>query len=311
MKFEYKTALLASSLLFGACAPVLAQETATPSLPQVETENGLTTEPVLKATDVMAIIDGRKITVGEIDEWAKMMVPNGTQGDFNRRVRTVSVLVSLKAFANEALADKLDKKPEFKQRMELLRESALQQFYMDKYFEDKPTDAEIKVRYDKEIGALPKEEEVHALHILVQTEEEANILAARLKKGESFDTLLNEQSVDGVAAAGGDLGYFTKAEMVPEFSQAAFALKVGEVSQKPVKSPYGWHIIKVEDKRMKALPTLEEASPSVKSMIRMEMVGALQKSVTGKLKVSYPNSDVAKAVEQLAQEPAASEDEVE
>lgn len=308
MKFDCKTALLASSLLFGVYAPALAQETVTPPLPQVEADNGGAVGPVLKATDVMAVIDGRKVTVAEVDEWATMMVPGGTQGDFTRRVQTVSVLVSLKAFANEALAGKLDAMPEFKQRMELLRESALQQLYVDKFFEGKPTDAEIKARYDKEIGSLPKEQEVHARHILVPTEEEANALVARLKKGESFEKLLNEQSVDGVAAAGGDLGYFTRAEMVPEFSEAAFALKAGEVTRKPVKSPYGWHIIKVEDVRMKEPPTLEEAAPSVKNMMRMEMAGELQKSVTGKLKVSYPNADVAKAVEQLAQEPAVSED---
>ncbi len=129
---------------------------------------------------------------------------------------------------------------------------------------------------------MAAEQEVHARHILVATEEEAKEIEAELKKGADFATLAKEKSKDPSGAAnGGDLGYFTKDQMVPEFAEAAFKLDKGQISD-PVHTQFGWHIIKVEDKRTKPTPTFEEVKPQLDNYVarraQEELVDNLRKS---------------------------------
>ncbi|MGB6731648.1 MAG: peptidylprolyl isomerase, partial [Xanthobacteraceae bacterium] len=119
------------------------------------------------------------------------------------------------------------------------------------------TDDAMHKVYDQAVKQMPPEEEVHARHILVPTEAEAKDIEDQLKKGADFATLAKEKSKDPGAADGGDLGYFTKEQMVPEFSDAAFKLEKGQISD-PVHTQFGWHIIKVEDKRTKPTPTFDQ-----------------------------------------------------
>ena len=112
--------------------------------------------------------------------------------------------------------------------------------------------------YDDAVKQMGNEQEVRARHILVPTEDEAKAILAEIKKGTDFAELAKQKSKDpGAAAEGGDLGYFTKEQMVPEFAEAAFKLDKGQVSE-PVKTQFGWHIIKVEDKRTKPVPEFEQ-----------------------------------------------------
>ena len=113
---------------------------------------------------------------------------------------------------------------------------------------------------------MKNEEEVHARHILVPTEDEAKAILAQLKGGADFATLAKEKSKDPGAADGGDLGYFTKEQMVPEFAEVAFKLDKGQLSD-PVKTQFGWHIIKVEDKRIKPTPTFEQVKAQIENYI--------------------------------------------
>jgi peptidyl-prolyl cis-trans isomerase C len=123
------------------------------------------------------------------------------------------------------------------------------------------------------------EEEVHARHILVETEDEAKAIVEQLKGGADFAALAKEKSKDPGAADGGDLGYFTKDQMVPEFSEVAFKMYPGQLSN-PVKTQFGWHVIKVEDKRMRPVPELE----TIKEQIDAYLVRRAQSEYVGKLR---------------------------
>ncbi len=145
------------------------------------------------------------------------------------------------------------------------------------------TDNAMHKVYDEAVKQMPPEEEVHARHILVPTEEEAKEIEAELKKGADFATLAKEKSKDPGAADGGDLGYFTKDQMVPEFSDAAFKLDKGQISD-PVHTQFGWHIIKVEDKRIKPTPTFDQVKPQLENFVahkaQAELVENLRKTAT-------------------------------
>jgi len=136
------------------------------------------------------------------------------------------------------------------------------------------TDAELHKVYEEAIKQMAPEEEVHARHILVPTEEEAKAILVELKNGADFATLAKQKSKDPGAAEGGDLGYFTKEQMVPEFAEAAFKLAKGQISD-PVKTQFGWHIIKVEDKRMKPTPTFEQVRSQIENYVAHRAQAAL------------------------------------
>src|SRR5580692_10987494 len=135
--------------------------------------------------------------------------------------------------------------------------------------------------YDEAVKQMGNEQEVHARHILVPTEDEAKAIAAELKKGADFATLAKEKSKDPGAADGGDLGYFTKDQMVPEFAEAAFKLDKGQISD-PIHTQFGWHIIKVEDKRTKPTPTFDQVKVQLENYVahraQAELVDSLRKS---------------------------------
>jgi peptidyl-prolyl cis-trans isomerase C len=145
------------------------------------------------------------------------------------------------------------------------------------------TDAKVKAKYDELAKQMSGKEEVHASHILVEKEDLAKELYKKVKDGADFAKLAKEKSADrGSAVKGGDLGYFTKDQMVPEFAEAAFDLKKGEISE-PVKSAFGWHIIKLQDRRKLPVPTLEESRPQIEQQLAAE---ANQEFIFGLLKES-------------------------
>jgi peptidyl-prolyl cis-trans isomerase C len=128
---------------------------------------------------------------------------------------------------------------------------------------DPVSDADIKARYEQEIAAVPPEEEISARHILLETEEAAKAVIAELDAGKDFAELAKEKSTGPSAAQGGDLGFFTKGRMVPEFEAAAFdALTPGEYGKEPVKTQFGWHVIKVEERRETSAAGLRSRLPT-------------------------------------------------
>jgi peptidyl-prolyl cis-trans isomerase C len=200
-----------------------------------------------------------------------------------KRDYLVNYLVDVIVLSQAAEKQKLGDRPDVKRRLafdhnRLLMESLLQ----DSGKLALSDEAERKV-YDEAVKQVKNEEEVHARHILVPTEDEAKAILAQLKGGADFAALAKEKSKDPGAAEGGDLGYFTKEQMVPEFAEVAFKLGKGQLSD-PVKTQFGWHIIKVEDKRTRPTPTFEQVKPQIENYVahraQAEMVENLRKSAT-------------------------------
>jgi peptidyl-prolyl cis-trans isomerase C len=168
--------------------------------------------------------------------------------------------------AQAADAKKMADSNEFKQKLAYTRTKLLMESYLQSEAKAAVTDAELRKVYDEAIGQIKAEPEVRARHILVETEDEAKALVADLKKGADFAELAKTKSKDPGSADGGDLGYFTKDQMVPEFSEVAFKLEKGQLSD-PVKSQFGWHVIKVEDKRDRQPPEFDKVKDQLESFV--------------------------------------------
>ncbi|MCB1541193.1 MAG: peptidylprolyl isomerase [Rhodoblastus sp.] len=181
-------------------------------------------------------------------------------------------LIVAKVVAQKAEAEKLAGSPEFARKLAYLRDKLLTETYLGKIAETANTDANIQKTYDEVSKAQKPEPEIHARHILVPTEEEAKKALARVTGGEDFAKVATEISKDP-GSKGGDLGWFTKDRMVPEFAAAAFKLeKPGDISE-PVKSQFGWHVIKLEEKRTKEFPKLEQVRDQVVRYIMQKAEG--------------------------------------
>jgi len=167
-----------------------------------------------------------------------------------------------------AEAKKLGDTPEFKKKMELARTKLLMEALLQNEARTAVTDDAMKKVYAEATKDMGNEQEVSARHILVESEDEAKAIAADLKKGGDFSAIAKEKSKDpGSKDKGGDLGFFSKDQMVPEFAEAAFKLDKGQVSD-PVKSQFGWHVIRVDDKRTKQPPTFDQVKDQIESFVQ-------------------------------------------
>ena len=183
-----------------------------------------------------------------------------------KRDYLINYLVDVAVMSQAAEQQKLADRPEVKHRLAFDRNRLLMESMLQDAGRAALSDAAEHAVYDEAIKQAKSEEEVHARHILVPTEDEAKAILAQLKGGADFATLAKEKSKDPGAADGGDLGYFTKEQMVPEFATVAFKLDKGQLSD-PVKTQFGWHIIKVEDKRMKPTPTFEQVKGQIENYV--------------------------------------------
>ncbi len=199
--------------------------------------------------------------------------------------------IDRKALVSEARKSGLDKDPAVQHQLEMAEDATLQNALLSRQVGPTVSDEALRARYEHDMAGKPGEEEVHAAHILVPTEEEAKKIIAELKKGGDFAALAKQYSKDPGAAQGGDLGWFKKDEMVPAFSAAAFSLKPGEVSDKPIKTEFGWHVIKVEDKRQAAPPTFEQARDSLRQKMIQEGVQKAVQQARAEVTVEKFNVD--------------------
>ena len=187
------------------------------------------------------------------------------------------VIVLSQAAEKQKLADNAD----VQRRLSFDRNRVLMEALLQNAGRAAITDAAMHQVYDDAVKQMQPEQEVHARHILVATEDEAKAIAADLKKGADFAAVAKEKSKDPGAANGGDLGYFTKDQMVPEFAEVAFKLDRGQVSD-PIHTQFGWHIIKVEDKRTKPTPTFDQVKGQLQNYVahraQAELVDSLRKT---------------------------------
>lgn len=246
---------------------------------------------------VLATINGAKITVKDVDQISADLDPQFAKlPDEQRRLAALAAIIDIKSLAAKAEAEKLDQTPEFKARVAFLKDRALHNDYFKQQVIDKISDADVRARYDKEMAAMPPQNEVRARHILVKTKEEAEAIIKQLDGGASFEDVAKEKSTDGSAAQGGDLGYFGPGQMVPEFDKAANALEVGKYTKEPVQTQFGFHVIKLEDKRVQQPPAFDQVKDQVKSILIRERYIELVKKDRGDLKVVYNDPETEKAI---------------
>ncbi|MGP0059495.1 MAG: peptidylprolyl isomerase [Beijerinckiaceae bacterium] len=212
---------------------------------------------------VLAKVNGKEITDEDLKIAAEDLgtnLPPQLQGKA-REAYLLDYLIDGQLIVQKALAEKLDQDPEFPRKLAYFREKLLMESVLGKLSKEAASEEAMKKTYDEAAKAQKPETEVHARHILVATEDDAQAALKRIKAGEDFAKVAKDVSKDP-GSEGGDLGWFTKDRMVPEFAEAAFKLEIGQVSD-PVKSQFGWHIIKVEGKREKAFPSFDEVKDQV------------------------------------------------
>jgi len=255
---------------------------------------------------VVATVNGQPITLSEL-EIAQQTLPPQYR---NVPLQTVfpallERVISSKLVVVDAKKNKVETDPAFKKRMAYVEEQVIQDYWLTKEISKLITDAKMQERYKEKLKSMPAEEEVHARHILVATEQEAKDILAELKKGTAFDKLAKEKSTDKASGAeGGDLGWFKRTDMVKEFSDAAFNLKKGELSETPIKTQFGFHVIKVEDRRQAPPPTFEELSEQIREEMGREAVGHMLDQLRANAKIEKFNMDGSKIEAKPATPPA-------
>jgi peptidyl-prolyl cis-trans isomerase C len=183
-----------------------------------------------------------------------------------KREHLIAYLADVIMVTQAADKKKLADNPDFKRRLAFLRNKLLMGFELQDETKSALTDDALHQTYNDAVKSMGGQEEVRARHILVENEDDAKSILEQLKGGADFAALAKEKSKDPGSAEGGDLGYFTKDQMVPEFAEVAFKMYPGQLSN-PVKTQFGWHIIKVEDKRTKQPPEFEKVKDQIESFL--------------------------------------------
>lgn len=234
-----------------------------------------------QAGDVVAKVGDSEVTEADIafasqDFAAQLQQVPPTQW----RGILADIVIDMEVMANAARAAGIDKEEDFERQVEFLRMRALRNAYIVREVENKVTDADVQAAYDKEFANYSGEEEISARHILVKTRQEAEAIVKELDSGKDFAELAKEKSTGPSGPNGGSLGFFSRGQMVKPFEDAAFELEVGTFTKEPVETQFGWHVIKVEDKRQQPAPEL----PAVEDRIRQELLRARYDEVMTQLK---------------------------
>jgi peptidyl-prolyl cis-trans isomerase C len=239
------------------------------------------------ADPVVARANGEEIHRSEILQVLQGLGPQAQQ--MPPQVLYPQVLekaIVTKLIAAKGYADKLQNDKDVKDRVKQAESEFVAEAYVRKAIQPKITEDKIKQKYEELAAKYKPQDEVRASHILVKTEDEANDILKQLKGGADFAKLAGEKSQDkGSAKQGGDLGYFPQGAMVKPFADAAFGMKPGDVSEKPVKTDFGYHIIKVVDRRKSAAPPLSEVHDQIANQIGQEMTAELVKDIEAKAKI--------------------------
>jgi peptidyl-prolyl cis-trans isomerase C len=258
MKKHLLTALAAASLF--AAAPAFAQN--------------------------LAIVNGKPVPKARADMLAAQLAKSGRPVTPEMQNQLKDEVVAREIFMQEAQKRGLDASDDFRGQMELARQTLLiRELFADHQKNNPVTDAEVKAEYDKFVAANGGKE-YRARHILVEKEDEAKAIIANLKKGQKFEDLAKKQSKDpGSGANGGDLDWANASSYVPEFSTALIKLNKGQTSQEPVKSQFGYHVIRLDDVREAQLPKLDEVKPQIAQQLQQQKLSKFQDDLRGKAKV--------------------------
>ncbi|WP_050460758.1 peptidylprolyl isomerase [Herbaspirillum autotrophicum] len=233
----------------------------------------------------LAVVNGKAIPSSRADAMVKQMTSQGQPDSPQLRAAVKEELINREILMQEADKQGLGNTPEVKNQLELARQSIVLRSLIGDYLKKHAvTDAEIKAEYDK-FKAQAGDKEYHARHILVATEDEAKAIIAKLKAGTKFEDLAKQSKDTGSAANGGDLDWATPASFVKPFSDAMVALKKGDITETPVKTQFGYHVIKLEDVRPAKVPTLEEVRPQIAEALQQKKLAAYQEELRKKAKI--------------------------
>lgn len=230
---------------------------------------------------VAATVNGKAIKVDEIKaayEQNPMVKSKTSFDDFY--AKTLDIFVDGEVVYQAAVADKITETPEYKKQVKALQEELARKIYLEKNVRAKVSDVAVRKLYNDYKNTFKGEKEVKAKHILVDSEAKAKEVIAKLQKEGQFDKLAKEYSKEPA-----DLGYFTQEMMVPEFSEAAFALKKGQYTKSPVKTQFGYHVIMVEDIRDAKPQPLNKIEPQLKNMLAQKTMGDVVKGLQNKAKI--------------------------
>jgi peptidyl-prolyl cis-trans isomerase C len=267
-----------------------------------------TATPAARPDPVVARVNGAEIHLSDVQE-AIAGLPEEYRSMPPQMLfpMLLDQLIDRKAVVLLARKEGLQDDPAVKKQIARAEDATLQNALFSRDIGPQVTEAKVKERYEATVANKPGEEEVHAAHILVAKEDDAKSIIAELDKGGDFAALAKAHSTDPGAAQGGDLGFFKKADMLPEFSAAAFALEPGKITQEPIHTQYGWHVIKLIERRTAPAPTFEQAH----DQIRQEMIQAGVKQVVAEARQGLtvekfnPDGSTPKATDAAEPPPAA------
>lgn len=234
----------------------------------------------------VAIVNGKPVPKARVDALAAQLAKSGRPVGAEMEGQLKEEVITREILMQEAQKRGLDASDDFKTQMELARQALLiRELLADQQKKSPVSEAEIQAEYDKFVSANGGKE-YRARHILVEKEDEAKAIIASLKKGGKFEDIAKKQSKDpGSGANGGDLDWANAASYVPEFSQALIKLNKGQTTQAPVKSQFGWHVIRLDDVRQAQLPELEDVKPQIAEQLQRQKLAKFQEDLRGKAKV--------------------------
>jgi peptidyl-prolyl cis-trans isomerase C len=234
----------------------------------------------------VATVNGKPIPAAKVDQVVKQVVAQGKATDSPQLREAIKKdLIGREVLIQEADKQGVGTRPDVKNAIDNARQSIIINAMLADYIKKNPVkDADIKAEYDK-YKAQMGDKEYHARHILVGTEDEAKQIIAKLKGGAKFEDLAKQSKDPGSAANGGDLDWASPASFVPEFSKAMTSLQKGQVTETPVKTQYGFHVIKLEDVRAAKIPPLEEVKQQVAESLQQRKLAAFREELMKKAKV--------------------------
>ena len=242
--------------------------------------------PLPPPNTVVARVDGTELHLSDVEAAQQSLPPQAQKLPLEQIYpMLLDRLVDGALITEAGRKERLEQDPELQVRLKRYEDRLIQEAYLNQAIKAAETEGQLKARYQSFAKDKAGQEEVHAQHILVKTEDEAKSVIAELDKGTDFGELAKKYSTDPSASSGGDLGYFGHDDMVAAFADAAIALPKGQSSKTPVKTEFGWHVIKVEDRRAGKPPSFEEAREQLSRDLAHEIIDAKLQDLRGAAKI--------------------------
>ena len=244
---------------------------------------------------ILARVEGEAVRLSDVLSTAAEVLPPEMRGVPAETLVGMIPPEALRQLVERTITDRallfaarragIDRDPEVRARLARAEAQELTQTLLQREVMPLVTDAAIRARYDRDVGATAPEEEVRARHILVPTEAEARTALADLNRGQSFEDVARRMATGPGTREGGDLGWFKRGDMVPAFSETAFGLQAGQLAPAPVRTQFGWHVIRVDERRRTAGPGFDEAREQIRQALLQEEVGAAVERLRGTVRV--------------------------